>query len=386
MRFLPAQKVSKSGTALRGVALSLSLVAAVLSLGGCGSSKPQPAPLERFQPVARLTAVWTQRVAQASSPVSLSVAGSTVTVSGTGGEVAQFALDGGKVLWRGDLRETLSAGVGSDGRFAAVVTAQNELVVLDRGAPVWRERQPGRVITAPLVAGERVFVQGVDRAVRAYDVRDGRWLWQYQRPGGEALALSSQSVLMPFRDTLLVGQGARLVGLDPLRGTVRFDASAGTPRGTNEVERLADLIGPAARADDEVCVRAFQFAVACFELNRGSLRWSRPHSGTQAVAASDAMVVGADGTDRLTAWKAENGDLLWRVDRFTHRGLSAPAIWGDKLAVVDAEGYLHLLALADGRNLARFELDGPLAAAPVVVDQHLLVLTRKGTLSMLRAN
>jgi len=222
--------------------------------------------------------------------------------------------------------------------------------------------------------------------VRAYDVRDGRWLWQYQRPGGEALALSSQSVLMPFRDTLLVGQGARLVGLDPLRGTVRFDASAGTPRGTNEVERLADLIGPAARADDEVCVRAFQFAVACFELNRGSLRWSRPHSGTQAVAASDAMVVGADGTDRLTAWKAENGDLLWRVDRFTHRGLSAPAIWGDKLAVVDAEGYLHLLALADGRNLARFELDGPLAAAPVVVDQHLLVLTRKGTLSMLRAN
>ncbi len=386
MRFLPAQKVSKSGTALRGVALSLSLVAAVLSLGGCGSSKPQPAPLERFQPVARLTAVWTQRVAQASSPVSLSVAGNTVTVSGTGGEVAQFALDGGKVLWRGDLRETLSAGVGSDGRFAAVVTAQNELVVLDRGAPVWRERQPGRVITAPLVAGERVFVQGVDRAVRAYDVRDGRWLWQYQRPGGEALALSSQSVLMPFRDTLLVGQGARLVGLDPLRGTVRFDASAGTPRGTNEVERLADLIGPAARADDEVCVRAFQFAVACFELNRGSLRWSRPHSGTQAVAASDAMVVGADGTDRLTAWKAENGDLLWRVDRFTHRGLSAPAIWGDKLAVVDAEGYLHLLALADGRNLARFELDGPLAAAPVVVDQHLLVLTRKGTLSMLRAN
>ncbi|MFN3888105.1 MAG: PQQ-binding-like beta-propeller repeat protein, partial [Aquabacterium sp.] len=375
MRFLPAQKVSKSGTALRGVALSLSLVAAVLSLGGCGSSKPQPAPLERFQPVARLTAVWTQRVAQASSPVSLSVAGNTVTVSGTGGEVAQFALDGGKVLWRGDLRETLSAGVGSDGRFAAVVTAQNELVVLDRGAPVWRERQPGRVITAPLVAGERVFVQGVDRAVRAYDVRDGRWLWQYQRPGGEALALSSQSVLMPFRDTLLVGQGARLVGLDPLRGTVRFDASAGTPRGTNEVERLADLIGPAARADDEVCVRAFQFAVACFELNRGSLRWSRPHSGTQAVAASDAMVVGADGTDRLTAWKAENGDLLWRVDRFTHRGLSAPAIWGDKLAVVDAEGYLHLLALADGRNLARFELDGPLAAAPVVVDPHLLVLT-----------
>lgn len=386
MRNLTAQQVSQPGSALRAAALALSLAALALSLGGCGSSKPQPAPLERFQPVSRLAVTWSQRVAEAGVPTSLAVATNTVTVSGVRGEVAQFALDSGKPIWRADLRESLSAGAGSDGRFAAVVTAQNDLVVLDRGAPVWRERQPGRVITAPLVAGERVFVQGVDRAVRAYDVRDGRWLWQYQRPGGEPLALSSQSVLTPFRDTLLVGQGARLVGLDPLRGTVRFDASVGTPRGTNEVERLADLVGPAARADDEVCVRAFQFAVACFELNRGSLRWSRPQSGTQAVAASDAVVVGADSTDRLTAWKAENGDLLWRVDRFTHRGLSAPVVWGDKLAVVDQEGYLHLLALADGRNLARFELDSALAAAPVVVDQQLLVLTRKGTLSMLRAN
>lgn len=387
MSLLRALQAPSSGHALRLTALSVSALALAVALGGCGSSKPQPAPLERFQPVAKLGMAWSQRVVgEAETPVSIAVVANTVTVAGTGGEVAQLALDTGKTIWRADLREPLSAGIGSDGRFAAVVTAQNELVVLDRGAPVWRERQSGRVITAPLVAGERVFVQGVDRAVRAYDLRDGRWLWQYQRPGSEPLALSSQGMLTPFRDTLLVGQGPRLVGLDPVRGTVRFDVTVGTPRGTNEVERLADLVGPAARADDELCVRAFQFSVACFELNRGSLRWSRPQAGTQAVAANDNVVVGADSTDRLSAWKTENGDLLWRVDRFTHRGLSAPAIWGDKLAVADREGYLHLLSLADGRNLARIELDAPLAAAPVVVADQLIVLSRKGTVSALRAN
>jgi outer membrane protein assembly factor BamB len=174
--------------------------------------------------------------------------------------------------------------------------------------------------------------------------------------------------------------------LDPLKGSVRFDVNVGTPRGTNEVERLADLIGPMARADDEVCVRAFQLSVACLELNRGSLRWSRPQAGSQGVAANVRLVVGADGADRLTAWKTESGEVLWRVDRFTHRGLSTPAIIGDHVAVMDAQGYLHLLSAADGRTLARLELDSEAASAPLVANQILYVTTRKGTLYALRAN
>jgi outer membrane protein assembly factor BamB len=37
--------------------------------------------------------------------------------------------------------------------------------------------------TAPLVAGERVFVMGVDRVVHAFDATDGKKLWVLQRPG-----------------------------------------------------------------------------------------------------------------------------------------------------------------------------------------------------------
>lgn len=110
-----------------------------------------------------------------------------------------------------------------------MVTTENELVVLDAGQPSWRERLPGRVITAPLVAGERVFVQSVDRSVRAYDAVNGRWLWQYQRPGSDPLSLAQPGVLSAFRDTLVVGYSSRVVGLDPTRGSVRFEASLGVP-------------------------------------------------------------------------------------------------------------------------------------------------------------
>lgn len=370
---------SRTMVPLAGLALAL-------LLAGCGSSKPKPAPLEDLKPTARLSTVWSQRVGSVDGLVSLAVAKGTVTTAATDGEIVQFDLSTGRTNWRASARDDLTAAVGSDGRFAAVVTQKNELLTFDQGKLVWRERLAGRVITAPLVAGERVFVQAIDRSVRAYDAQDGRWLWQYQRPGGEPLALATVGALSAFRDTLLVGQGARLVGLDPVKGVVRFDVNIGTPRGTNEVERLADLVGPIARADDEACVRAFQLSVACMELNRGSLRWSRPQAGTQGVAASERVVAGADGADRLTAWNAANGELLWRVDRFTNRGLSTPAILGDRLAVADRDGYLHLLALNDGRTLARLELDSALVGAPVVTGDMLLVVTRKGTVYALRAN
>jgi len=385
MTLISATLANLSAPSRRTVQSVLAAIA-VATLAACGSSKPKPASLESLKPTMTINTVWSQRVGSVDGQIALAVAQGSVTTASTDGDVVSFDIASGRERWRARAKADLAAAVGSDGRYAAVVTQDNELLTFDQGKLLWRERQPGRVITAPLVAGERVFVQAVDRGVRAYDAVDGRWLWQYQRPGGEPLALSTPGVISAFRDTLLVGQGARLVGLDPLKGSVRFDLNIGTPRGTNEVERLADLVGPLARVDDEVCTRAFQLSVACLELNRGSVRWTRPQAGTRAVGADERVVVGADGADRLSAWKTENGDLLWRVDRFTYRSLSAPALWNHRVAVADKDGSLHLLATDDGRTLARIELDGPLVAAPVVADQFLLVVTKKGTLYALRAN
>jgi len=372
-------------TRLSVLGLSLALT---LGLTACGSSKPKPAPLESLNSSARLVPAWTVRVGDMAPNFALSVSAdaNAVALGSADGSIVSLDLRTGRERWRAQAKTDLSAAVGSDGRYAAVVSADNDLMLFDQGKLLWTERQPGRVLTAPVVAGERVFVQALDRSVRAYDALDGRYLWLYQRPGSEPLALASRSVIEPFRDTLLVGQGNRLVGLDPLKGTPRFDVSVGTPRGTNEVERLADLVGPLAREDDEACVRAFQFSVACLELNRGSVRWSRPQAGTQAVAANIQLVVGADSTDRLSAWKVENGDSVWRIDRFVNRGLSAPALWGDRIAVADAQGYLHILSQADGRTLARTELDAPLAGAPLVVQGRLLLVTRKGTVYAFSGN
>ena len=236
-------------------AVLISLLAA--SLSGCstisstwnswfGNDKNKPAVLETLSGPATGRIVWSSKGDSVNFPLSIATPGDRFVVAGSDGSVRALAAADGRELWRGDAGAKLLAGVGSDGRFAAVVNRDNELVVLDSGKVLWKKALPTPVVAAPLVAGERVFTLTLDRQVLAFDALDGRKIWELKRPG-EPLTLAKAGVLTAYKDTLIVGQGARLAGIDPVKGQLRWEASVATPRGTNEVERLADLVGPAVR-------------------------------------------------------------------------------------------------------------------------------------------
>lgn len=357
----------------------------LLVLAACGSSsKVKPAVLEPLTPQIAGRQVWSQRLDAVSFPLSVALQGGRFHVAGDDGTVMALDAATGREVWRGNAGAKLSAGVGSDGRFSAVVTRDSELVVFEEASVRWRAKLDSRVATAPLVAGERVFVVGVDRVVHAFDALDGRRLWQLKRPG-DPLTLSQAGVLSAFQDTLLVGQGARLVGVDPTRGTVRWEAAVTTPRGTNEVERLADLVGPPSRVGNVFCMRAFQAAVGCVDAERGTLRWSQNGGGVQAVGGDADFVIGADGSDRITARRRAAGDIAWTSERLLNHGLSAPAVMAKTVVFGAQDGTLHFLSRDTGQAQLRLPTDGsPVVGAPVLSDNTLLVVTRKGSVMAFR--
>ena len=356
-------------------------------LAACSSTpKPSPpTPLEEIaQPVAG-SQMWMTQVGSRILSLQVAVGAPVVVATTDSGSVVALDAATGAQAWSGSFGETLTAGAGSDGRYSAAVTRGGDLVVLDRGQFLWRRGLPGQVVTPPLVAGERVFVQGLDRVVRAFDVLDGRPLWTQQRPG-DALALTENGVLLPFKDTLVTAFGSRLTGLNPLTGEIRFDVAMASPRGTNEIERLADLVAPAARVGDTVCARAFQSAVSCANAERGALLWTRAVAGTTGLAANANVVVGADTSDRITAWKLGNGDTAWASDKLRYRMLSAPAFAGGYVVFDDLEGLLHFLSADKGETRLRLATDGsPAAAGPVAVGNTVIVATRSGAVLAVRA-
>ena len=362
------------------------VLALVLALAGCAADKPKPTPLETVVPKIAARQVWTTGIGRIDFPLVPAVRDGVFHVAAGNGDVLALQADGGEVLWRASAGAAISAGVGSDGRYTSVVTRGNDVVTFDSGRELWRKRVPSAVVTPPLVAGERVFVMGVDRAVHAFDAIDGRRLWVYAKPG-EPLTLAQASVVLPYRNSLLVAQAQRLTALDPLRGTVQWDVPLASPRGSNEVERLADLIGPATRVGDRICARAFQSAVGCADASRGALLWSRNAGGAQAVASSADFVFGGDASDRITAWRATTGDVVWQSERLLYRGLSGAMAVGPSVVFGDTEGYLHFLEAATGEPQLRLATDGkPVIGAPALSGTTLLVTTQAGGLFAFRPN
>ena len=179
--------------------------------------------------------------------------------------------------------------------------------MLDGGKALWRKPVGTKVVTAPLVAGERIFVLGVDRRVIAWDALDGRKLWRQQRPG-EPLTLAQGGVLAAFKTRCWSGRGRRLAGLDPLNGSVRWEAPMARRAGTNDVERLADLVGPlCARATASACAPSSRRWL-CVNAERGNLVWSKNVGGTEGIGGNEQVVIGADASDRITARRTASGE------------------------------------------------------------------------------
>ncbi|WP_287877675.1 outer membrane protein assembly factor BamB [Acidovorax sp.] len=360
---------------------SVLLAGAVLS--GCslwgGSSKPVPADLGPNVPVLGVRQVWTARIGSvAGLPLDVHAAGHVVTVASADGVVVALDARSGVDLWRASLGEPLSAGVGSDGKWTAVVSRSNMLVSMEAGRELWRKPLQTQTFTAPLVAGNRIFVLSADRSVAAYDAATGRRLWTQSRPG-EPLVLRQSGVLLAVGDTLVVGLSGRLVGLNPDNGSVRWEAPLASARGTNDVERLVDLVGRVSRVGDSVCARAFQASVGCVNTARGTVAWTQLAAGTEGIHGNGELIFGTESNGVVLAWRRADGTRAWTSDRLKFRKLTAPLLLGRSVVVGDDAGLLHLLSRDDGGPLNRLTTDASgIAAAPVVAADTLVAVTRNG--------
>lgn len=361
---------------LRRVAL---LVGVVLALAACaGTDKSKQNDLGPNTPLIGVRTAWTSSIGTVDFPLDVRPVGNLVFVAGSDGSVAAIDARTGGDLWRTSVGVKLSAGVGSDGRYVAVVSKENELIVLDGAKELWRQRLGAVTLTAPFVAGARVFAMSADRSVSAFDVATGRKLWQQQR-SGEALVLGRSGIVMAIGDTLVAGIAGRLVGMNPLNGKVKWEVQVANSRGTNEVERLVDLVSGVSRQGDQVCVRSFQSAIACVDGSKGNLAWSKSASGSTGLDGDELEVFGSESDGRLIAWKRTDGERLWVSERLRFRSLTGPILVGRSLVIGDEVGTLHFLSRQDGSPLNRISTDGSaIRSTPALVGQTLVVVTQRG--------
>ncbi len=366
-------------TVLRQVSRGVCVATLAAVVAACsGPSKPVPKDLGANIGLIGVKTAWTAQVGPLDGGVQANVVGAQVLLASANGTVTALQGEAGRVAWQLDVGAPLVSGVGGDGQTFAVVSESGELIALSSGKVLWRQRLGALSLTTPLVAGARIFTLSADRTVTAFDAASGQRLWQLQR-SSDPLVLGQAGVLMAVGDTLVVGVAGRLLGLNPLNGSSRWEVPVAVSRGTNEVERLVDLVAGVSRMQTNVCVRSYQAAVACVDASKGAMVWNKAAAGTTGLAGDSEYVFGTEADSKLIAWNRSSGERLWVSEALRWRGLGTPLIAGQTLVVGDSSGLLHFLSRTDGAPMDRASTDGSaIVAAPVLVGKTLIAVTQKG--------
>jgi outer membrane protein assembly factor BamB len=370
-------------------ALAFAAAAAAALLAGCGlfgEKKTPPSPLPEYQASLNVGTSWRLSIGSLRDTfLQPAVVENALYAASAAGVVVRVDPASGNPVWRTDVGTRVSAGVGADGFTVAVATPRGEVIALDADGKIrWRAQVSSDVIAPPLVGRGVVVVRSTDHRLSAFEAESGkrRWVYNRQLP---PLTLRASTEMAFAGDNVLVGYpGGRLVAVALANGAARWEVAVSEPKGTTEVERLADVLGPVAVADGLACAASCQGRVMCADAGTGSLRWARELSAGGGVARDSRAVYAVDATSQLQAFTVDGGASVWRNERLTYRQLTTPLALTSAVVAGDLEGYVHFLSPAEGSLLARLRVDSsPIVARPMAWNDSAVVLSSDGTLMLL---
>lgn len=374
---------------LFAVLLSMSLLPACSWLG-LGRGGPTPPPLPPTVGGVSPRVAWSASIGASGVGFQPAVVGSAVYAAAADGTVVRLDATSGRIDWKISAGRVLGAGVGASESMVVVASRDGEVIALNAadGRQVWKVSAGTEVLSTPSIGLNAVLVRVGDK-VMALEAATGKTRWTWQRPL-PTLVLRQPSPVAIATVTTNAGStafafagmpGGRLVALDLETGALRWETSVAQPRGTNEIERIADVLGRPWVAGREVCATAYQGRVACQDALSGTPIWSRELPAWTGIAVDPRFAFVADDRGNLHGLRHTNGEQVWRQEALSLRRLSEPLSIGGSVLVGDRDGLLHWFARETGAVQARRDLSGgPIQAPPVAAGNLAIVQTTRGSI------
>jgi outer membrane protein assembly factor BamB len=374
------------------------LCIAVLGLSaGCSSLNPfakkpsprnEPVALVDFKQTLPVKTVWSASVGKADKYIfTPALVGNDLYTAAANGTITRLDATTGRAVWQIDAGTRLTAGVGSDGDVIVVSGTNGAILAFDnQGKLRWKAQATSEVLSAPAVGQGVVVVRSLDNRVIGLDVESGTRKWTLQRTT-PPLSLRTAPGIAIANGTAFVGlAGGRLLAIALSNGGPRWEVPVGDPRGTTDLERVADIAGTPVVAGREVCAVSYQGRVACVDAVTGQGLWWKTFSSDVGVAVDERAVYATDERGALTAFSRNGGASLWRNNQLANRSLSTPVVSTSAVAVGDYQGYVHFFSKQDGLMLARIATDGSqILAAPLLARGKFIFQTQSGTVVAIAA-
>lgn len=334
-----------------------------LSWLGIGRGPPKLGPLPAFEAKVTPRVDWQVPLgAKGGESFAPAIRADAIVAAGPDGTIVSVDPSTGRQIWRIKADRPLSAGVGALPSAVVVGTDKGEVLALDStGKTLWKVKVSTEVAGPPKAIEGKVIVWALDGRIYGLSDADGSQKWVYQRTN-PPLTVRRFAGGTVSRGALFTGTaGGKLLALDANTGVLGWEASVATPKGATELERIADVTSAPIVEERQACAAAYQGRVACFDIVRGTLIWSRDFSSLGGIAVDATRLYVTDDKGAVHGLDKSTGASIWKQDKLASRFPSGPVMVGEYVGVVDGEGYLHLLDRNDGNLVGRVATDGSAA-------------------------
>jgi outer membrane protein assembly factor BamB len=304
-----------------------------------------------------------------------------IYAAGSKGEVIKLSASSGKQEWRVNLGEAITGGVGVGANLVLIGTKSGYVVAYDlNGKMLWKAKVSSQVLSAPKVDFGVVVVRCGDSRIYGLNAVDGSRKWIYERATPPLSLKSSAGVVLDGGAAYAGFAGGKLISLRVEDGKVLWEVSVAQPKGTTEIERIADITSLPVVDGPLVYAVAYQGKVAAVDRATGRIAWSRDISSYTGLSAEDARVFVSHTTSAVYALDFSTGKTYWRQGDLRQRRITAPLPMGNIIAIGDVEGYIHLLNREDGVFVGRLKIeDAPVMPQMVALGSSTVIAqTRKG--------
>ena len=344
------------------------------------SNKPGPLPTLNAKTTPQLN--WQVSVGKAAPGLAPAITTSAIYAAASDGSLVRVDPVTGRVVWRANAGTRVSAGPGADDQRVVVGTDKGDVIAFDaEGKAAWTARVSSEVVAPPRIAEGVVVVFSGDGRIYGLNAGDGRTRWVNARTLPPLIIRNTAGGVTARGGVFTGTPGGRLLALDALTGTIGWEGAVANPKGATELERIADVTSLPYVDGRSVCAVAYQGRVACFDIERGTLIWSRDLSSLTGLTGDERNIYVTDDKGSVHALDKSSGASVWKQDVLAPRKIGGPQLVGAYVGIVDVEGYLHLLATSDGTYVGRLATDGrPPTTQPELLAGSGLWLSDGGTL------
>ncbi|MBC7623270.1 MAG: outer membrane protein assembly factor BamB [Aeromicrobium sp.] len=385
---------SRGPRAVAGVAMLL----LVGGLSGCASvqSWMPSAPSMRWLPSwaggdkklaplaeIRDSAISVQWTANAGSPklfmFSPSVSDKVIFTAAHDGTINAIEEQGGKSIARIDAKAKLTGGIGAAENIVVVADTRGQVLAFDAaGRSLWKTPLDGEILAAPVVSQSTIVVRTADGRMFALNRTDGKRRWVFTR-ATPPLTLRTGAGVAINRGIIYAGFPAgKVVAVELESGRPVWEATISLPRGSTELERVADVAGVPVLDDTRVCAAVYQGRTGCVETLNGNALWTRDISSSDGVAVDAKNLYVADTDGNMNALDKTSGSTVWKQDKLVKRDLGTPIIVKGRILVGDRVGFVHAIAPDSGELVGRVATDGSRVLSLVVNGDRAIAQTERG--------